>query len=119
MATQIDIITSKNVALRVVDRLKLATNPGRGRAVQRSATDGRGNNMRDWLADLLLKQARHRALARSSVVDISFKGADPQLRRGSGQRLRRGIPEDQRAAQDRADEEGLVLLQRTDQAAAR
>jgi uncharacterized protein involved in exopolysaccharide biosynthesis len=33
MATQIDIISSKNVALRVVDRCKLAEKPQRGGAV--------------------------------------------------------------------------------------
>jgi chain length determinant protein EpsF len=76
MATQIDIITSKNVALRVVDRLGLATNAG---VVEQyhSATDGRGNNVRDWLADLLLKKLEIVPSRESSVVEVSFKGADP------------------------------------------
>lgn len=54
MATQIDIISSKNVALRVVDRLRLATNPAVISQFQ-EATDGRGT-VRDWLADLLLRK---------------------------------------------------------------
>ena len=76
MATQIDIITSKNVALRVVDRLGLAANAG---VVEqyRSATDGRGNNIKDWLADLLLKKLEIVPSRESSVVEVSFKGADP------------------------------------------
>ncbi|HZV67552.1 MAG TPA: chain length determinant protein EpsF [Telluria sp.] len=76
MATQIDIITSKNVALRVVDRLGLATNAG---VVEqyRTATDGRGTNVRDWLADLLLKKLEIVPSRESSVVEVSFKGADP------------------------------------------
>jgi succinoglycan biosynthesis transport protein ExoP len=77
MATQIDIISSKNVALRVVDALKLATS----QAVLfqfNATTDGRGN-VRDWLADLLLKKLEIVPARESSVVEISFKGADPQF----------------------------------------
>jgi succinoglycan biosynthesis transport protein ExoP len=77
MATQIDIISSKNVALRVVDALKLATS--QAVLVQFNATtDGRGN-VRDWLADLLLKKLEIVPARESSVVEISFKGADPQF----------------------------------------
>src|SRR5690349_4370748 len=51
MATQIDILGSKNVAMRVVERLKLAENAA---VVEQfnEATAGQGN-VRDWLADLL------------------------------------------------------------------
>jgi chain length determinant protein EpsF len=75
MATQIDIIGSKNVALRVVDALRLATSPA---VIQQfnDATEGRGN-VRDWLADLLLKKLDIVPSRESSVVEISFKGADP------------------------------------------
>jgi polysaccharide biosynthesis transport protein len=75
MATQIDIITSKNVALRVVDALRLASSP----AVQeqwRQASQGRGT-VRDWLAELLLKKLDIRPSRESSVVEVSFSGADP------------------------------------------
>jgi chain length determinant protein EpsF len=75
MATQIDIISSKNVALRVVDSLRLASSP----AVQqqwREASEGKGT-VRDWLADLLLKKLEIMPSRESSVVEISFKGADP------------------------------------------
>jgi chain length determinant protein EpsF len=75
MATQIDIISSKNVALRVVDALRLANSPA---VIQqfRNATEGRGS-VRDWLADLLLKKLEIVPSRESSVVEISFKGADP------------------------------------------
>ncbi|OON63817.1 chain length determinant protein EpsF [Massilia sp. KIM] len=75
MATQIDIISSKNVALRVVDSLRLASSP----AVQqqwRDSSEGKGS-ARDWLADLLLKKLEIMPSRESSVVEISFKGADP------------------------------------------
>ncbi|MEC5163521.1 MULTISPECIES: chain length determinant protein EpsF [unclassified Janthinobacterium] len=75
MATQIDIISSKNVALRVVDELKLATDPA-VIAQFNEATQGRGT-VRDWLADLLLKKLDIAPSRESSVIDISFKGADP------------------------------------------
>ncbi|MEH6437259.1 chain length determinant protein EpsF [Massilia sp. DD77] len=75
MATQMDIISSKNVALRVVDTLRLASSP----AVQKQwqdASEGKGS-VRDWLADLLLKKLEIMPSRESSVVEISFKGADP------------------------------------------
>ncbi|WP_296943497.1 chain length determinant protein EpsF [uncultured Massilia sp.] len=75
MATQIDIISSKNVALRVVDALRLANSPA---VVQQfnEANEGKGS-VRDWLADLLLKKLEIVPSRESSVVEISFKGADP------------------------------------------
>lgn len=75
MATQIDIISSKNVALRVVDQLKLASSPA---VVQQfnEAADGRGT-VQDWLADLLLRKLEIVPSRESSVLEISFKGADP------------------------------------------
>jgi succinoglycan biosynthesis transport protein ExoP len=75
MATQIDIISSKNVALRVVDALHLASSP----AVIQQFNEGTGGQgtARDWLADLLLKKLEIVPSRESSVVEISFKGADP------------------------------------------
>lgn len=77
VATQIDIITSKNVALHVVEKLGLAKSPA---VIEqfRDATDGKGN-INDWLADLLLKKVDIAPARESSVLDISFKGADPQF----------------------------------------
>ena len=75
MATQIDIISSKNVALRVVDQLKLAGSPAIV-AQFREASDGHGT-VQDWLADLLLRKLDIVPSRESSVLQISFKGADP------------------------------------------
>ena len=77
MATQIDIISSKNVALKVVDNLRLADNPAVV-AQFNEATEGKGT-VRDWLADLLLAKLEIVPSRESSVVDISFKGNDPQF----------------------------------------
>jgi chain length determinant protein EpsF len=75
VATQIDIISSKNVALRVVDSLKLASNA----AVQAQFMDDTGGKgtVRDWLANLLLKKLDVVPSRESSVIEINFKGADP------------------------------------------
>ena len=75
MATQIDIISSKNVALRVVDALHLASVPAVIQQFQ-EANEGRGS-VRDWLADLLLRKLDIVPSRESSVVEISFRGADP------------------------------------------
>src|SRR5881398_3500886 len=77
MATQIDIIGSKNVALHVVDALHLASSPAVIDQFNQS-TNGQGS-VRDWLADLLLKKLEIVPSRESSVVEISFKGADPQF----------------------------------------
>ncbi|MGI4719865.1 MAG: chain length determinant protein EpsF [Janthinobacterium lividum] len=75
MATQMDIITSKTVALRVVDSLRLASSPA-VQAQWRAASEGKGS-ARDWLADLLLKKLDIMPSRESSVVAVSFSGADP------------------------------------------
>ncbi|CDG84611.1 chain length determinant protein EpsF [Janthinobacterium agaricidamnosum] len=77
MATQVDIISSKNVALRVVDQLKLDQSPAVN--IQFTQATGGKGTLRDWLADLLLGKLEIVPSRESSVVDISFKGSDPQF----------------------------------------
>lgn len=75
MATQVDIITSQKVALRVVDSLGIANNP---LAVEqwREATDGEGS-IRHYFADLLLKYLDVKPGRDSSVVSIEYSANDP------------------------------------------
>lgn len=77
VSTQIDIIGSKKVALGVVDSLKMASSPA---VIEQfnNATDGKGS-VRHWLADLLLRKLDVQPSRESSVVEISFSGADPQF----------------------------------------
>ncbi|MFM9913827.1 MAG: chain length determinant protein EpsF [Methylophilaceae bacterium] len=75
MATQVDIITSLNVAGKVVDKLKFAESSA-ARVQFNQATKGRGN-IRDWFADALLKKLDVEPSRESSVISISFSGADP------------------------------------------
>nr|WP_315401254.1 chain length determinant protein EpsF [uncultured Duganella sp.] len=77
IATQVDIIKSKGVALKVVDELRLTDSP----AVQaqfQQATGGRGT-ARDWLAELLLSKVDVVPGRESSVLAINFRGNDPQF----------------------------------------
>lgn len=80
LATQVDIIQSQNVALRVVDGLKLTSYPGVQADFQASA-QGQGD-IRQWMADLLLKKLEVTPSRESSVIRVSFSGADPRFAAG-------------------------------------
>lgn len=77
MATQVEIIQSKAVAMGVVDSLKLAEAPSTKESFN-SATQGQGN-IRDWLSDLLLKGLAVIPARESGVITITFAGADPEF----------------------------------------
>ena len=77
LATQLDIIKSHSVALKVVDRLRLVELP----AIQeqfRAETKGAGS-IRDWLADRLLLQLDVRPSRESSMIDIAYTSTDPNV----------------------------------------
>ncbi|SNS73102.1 chain length determinant protein EpsF [Noviherbaspirillum humi] len=76
MSTQIDIIKSMTVALRVVDRLKLASVP-LFREEYEEATKG-NTDIREWLANYLLKKLEVKPSKESSVLNVSFKASDPK-----------------------------------------
>src|SRR5215475_11716391 len=77
LATQFDIIQSHRVALKVVQRLKLADNPF-AKQEWRQATGGRGN-IEDWLADLLIEKLDVVPTRESSVIAIRYTSQDPQF----------------------------------------
>jgi succinoglycan biosynthesis transport protein ExoP len=77
MATQVNIIGSHNVALKVVDRLKLADLP---ESKERFEQEVKGTgDISDWLADKLLKKLEVQPSRDSSVIQIGFSDTDPQL----------------------------------------
>lgn len=77
MPTQVDIINSKAVALKVVDSLKLAQS-GDARQLFENETGGQGD-FRDWLAQLLLKKVDVVLSRDSNVLEITYKNSDPQF----------------------------------------
>ena len=75
VATQVDVIASHNVALKVVDKLKLAQLVEVREQFQ-AATGGAGS-VRDWLADQLLRQIDVRPSRESSVININYAASNP------------------------------------------
>ncbi len=77
LSTQIDIISSHTVALKVVNALKLAEQPDIRKEFQKE-TRGEGS-LPDWIADNLLEYLRVRPSRDSNVIRIEFLGTDPQF----------------------------------------
>jgi chain length determinant protein EpsF len=77
MATQVDVIKSSQVAQKVVRALKMADNPAT-REQFMEATEGKGT-VEQWLGDVLLKKLDAEPSRESSVINLSFSGADPQF----------------------------------------
>lgn len=77
MATQVDIITSHAVAVKVVQSLGLTNSP----VIKQQFEESEQGSIKieDWLADLLLKKLDVKPSRESSVLEISYKGADPQF----------------------------------------
>lgn len=75
MATQVDLITSRSVALKVADNLGLADNPA---MLQRfKKTNNGAGSIREYLADSLLKMVEVTPTRESSMLEIVGKGSDP------------------------------------------
>jgi succinoglycan biosynthesis transport protein ExoP len=77
LATQLDILSSHNVALKAVDKLKLADTPEARESFLR-ATQGEGS-IRDWLADFLQDKLKVEPSRQGSMVNVSFRSGDPQF----------------------------------------
>lgn len=77
MATQSDLIMSKKVARKVIADLGLANSDSVKQSFQED-TNGEGD-INDWLSELLLKRLDIKPSRESSVIEISFNGANPQF----------------------------------------
>src|SRR5271168_3493959 len=76
VATQVDVIESHNVALKVVDRMKLTTDPEMVEKFQ-DKTGGVGS-IRDWAAEEILKSLTVKPSRDSNVIFIAFTNKSPQ-----------------------------------------
>lgn len=76
LPTQVDIVSSKVVALKVISDLKLAEDP----AVQErfAKMDSSHTTIQDWLADGLRANLTVEPARDSSVLNITFKGDDAE-----------------------------------------
>jgi len=77
MATQVDVIQSDRVALRVVRDLKLAEN-ATIREQWQSDTKGEGT-IENWLADLFQKNLDVKPSRESNVISVSYRAPDPRF----------------------------------------
>ena len=76
-ATQADVISSHTVALKVVDRLRLAADPAM-RAEFSEDRDAAGS-INDWLAEKLLQKLTVRSSRDSNVISIDVEADAPVL----------------------------------------
>lgn len=77
MATQVDIINSRNIALKVVNELGLADSDFSKKQFQEKV-DGVGD-IHNWLADTLLEGLDVVPSKESSVIEISYTSVDPDF----------------------------------------
>ena len=79
VATQVDVIGSHNVALKVVDRLKLASDAAFQENYREvNGEDAPASGFRDWAADKLLKSLAVRPSRDSNVIFLQFTAKDPE-----------------------------------------
>lgn len=84
MATQVDIISSQNVALKVVDKLKLDETRF-AREAFKEVTQGNDNlaqgdvEIRDWLSGVMQKKLVIQPSKESNAIQIGYKGTNPQF----------------------------------------
>jgi len=79
LQTQMDIITSKRVARKVVQDMKLAES-ALTRAAFEKAGEGYGS-IEDWLVETLLKRLKVET-SQSSIIQVTFSSADPRYSAG-------------------------------------
>lgn len=77
MTTQLDILRSRKVALKVIDNLKLADSAAvRDQFLE--ATEGKGT-VRDWLADALINKLNVEPSRESRLMTVHYEATDPQF----------------------------------------
>lgn len=77
LATQIGILSSQNVGLKVVDNLKLAQSP----VVQQQFNEvahGQGD-IREWLAGALIAKLKVTPSHESNLIDVSYTANNPEF----------------------------------------
>ena len=77
IATQVEILESNNVGLKVAKSLNVASNPN---AVEKfnESTDGKGD-INLWFADLFAKNLEVEPSKESSTINVSYSHADPKF----------------------------------------
>ena len=79
MATQIDIIQSDRVALRVIKDLKLTSNESVRRQWEEAGGQG---SFEQWLVELVQRKLSVRPSRESNVINIDYQAPDPRFAAG-------------------------------------
>lgn len=84
MSTQVDIISSQNVALKVVDKLKLdetqfAIESFEAMTGGEAASDPTGMDIKDWLSNVLQRELIINPSKDSNVIEVGYRGSDPKF----------------------------------------
>ncbi|QKJ66848.1 chain length determinant protein EpsF [Deefgea piscis] len=77
MATQVEMISSQNTALKVVDTLGFAKLP-EAQAQFQEATQGKGD-IRNWFAESLLKGLEVKPSRESNIINLEYTATDPKF----------------------------------------
>lgn len=77
LMTQIDVMTSSRVGLRVVKNLNLVTNPAMKERWKESTNET--GDFELWMADLLRKNIKPRPSRGSNVIFLSYTATDPKF----------------------------------------
>ena len=77
MATQVDVINSRNVALKVVDELNLHINPAY-LELYSEATEGQGD-IRNWIAGLIQRSLNVIPSLQGGIITIGYEANDPSF----------------------------------------
>lgn len=73
LATQTEIIRSRNVALKVIEKMGLATNP---LVLASFQEDGGDSDLTSWLADTVLRSVDAKTARSSNIIRISYSSTD-------------------------------------------
>src|SRR5690606_8939195 len=74
LATQTEIIRSRNVATKVIEKLELTTNPQIVAAYRQS---GAASDLNTWLVENLLRAVDAKTARNSNIIRISYSSRDP------------------------------------------
>jgi chain length determinant protein EpsF len=74
LATQTEIIKSRNVALKVIEKMNLANNPEVAEAFHDS---GAGTDLNSWLVDNLLRNVDAKTGRSSNIIRIAYASQNP------------------------------------------
>lgn len=74
LATQTEIIKSRNVALKVIEKMNLAADPAVAAAFHES---GAQTDLNSWLVDNLLRAVDAKTARSSNIIRISYGSPDP------------------------------------------